>query len=66
MAASVLIEPWPNAIKESSVIASLENVSKKFGRQIALDSLVLSDRNARITLGSLVYTHRPERFCIFQ
>ena len=48
MAASVLIEPWPNAIKESSVIASLENVSKKFGRQIALDSFSLDLRAGEV------------------
>jgi ABC-2 type transport system ATP-binding protein len=48
MAASVLIEPWPNAIKESSVIASLENVSKKFGRQIALDSFSLQLRAGEV------------------
>ena len=48
MAASVLIEPWPNAIKESSVIASLENVSKKFGRQIALDSFSLELRAGEV------------------
>ena len=48
MAASVLIEPWPNAVKESSAIASLENVSKKFGRQIALDSFSLELRAGEV------------------
>src|SRR3984957_11061 len=48
MAASVLIEPWRDAIKESSVIASLENVSKKFGRQIALDSFSLELRAGEV------------------
>jgi ABC-2 type transport system ATP-binding protein len=42
MAASVLIEPQRNAIKQDgSPVASLHEVTKKFGRQVALDRFSL-------------------------
>src|SRR5580698_617139 len=51
MAASVIVEPCQNETNdnlESSVIASLRNVTKKFGRQIALDRLSLELRQGEV------------------
>jgi ABC-2 type transport system ATP-binding protein len=51
MAASVIVEPCQNATNdnlESSVIASLRSVTKKFGRQIALDRLSLELRQGEV------------------
>ncbi len=51
MAASVILEPCHNATNdniERSVIASLRSVTKKFGRQIALDRLSLELRQGEV------------------
>src|ERR1700726_1735913 len=41
MAASVMVEPRHSATNEGSAVASLHSVTKKFGRQIALDRFSL-------------------------
>ncbi len=41
MAASVLVEPWHKAVKERIPIASLREVTKKFGAHVALDRFSL-------------------------
>jgi ABC-2 type transport system ATP-binding protein len=51
MAASVIVEPCDNATNddlEGAVIASLRGVTKKFGRQIALDRLSLELRQGEV------------------
>jgi energy-coupling factor transporter ATP-binding protein EcfA2 len=51
MAATVVLEPCHDAINdgpEGSVIASLRSVTKKFGRQIALDRLSLQLRRGEV------------------
>jgi ABC-2 type transport system ATP-binding protein len=41
MAASVLVEPWHKAVNEGAPIASLREVTKKFGAHVALDRFSL-------------------------
>jgi ABC-2 type transport system ATP-binding protein len=41
MAASVLVEPWHKAVNEAPPIASLREVTKKFGAHVALDRFSL-------------------------
>src|SRR5580700_155757 len=49
MAASVLVEPQSSIAKnESTVVASLRSVTKKFGRQIALDRFSLELRPGEV------------------
>src|ERR1700678_1325873 len=51
MGTSVVVEPCHNTSighPEGSVIASLRNVSKKYGQQIALDRLTLALRRGEV------------------
>ncbi len=53
MAASVLVEPCHNAIPDrfdGAAVASLRDVTKKFGRQIALDHFSLELRRGEVVL----------------
>src|ERR1700733_4468707 len=48
MAASVMVEPYSIATNESSAVASLRSVTKKFGRQTALDRFSLELRPGEV------------------
>jgi ABC-2 type transport system ATP-binding protein len=48
MAASVMVEPYHSAINEGSAVASLDSVTKRFGRQIALDRFSLQLRAGEV------------------
>src|SRR5580704_6370198 len=48
MATSVMVEPYHSAINEGSAVASLHRVTKRFGRQIALDSFSLQLRAGEV------------------
>src|SRR6201994_2838069 len=48
MAASVMVEPYHTAASEGSAVASLHSVTKKFGRQTALDRFSLDLRPGEV------------------
>jgi ABC-2 type transport system ATP-binding protein len=48
MATSVMVEPYHSAINEGSAVASLHRVTKRFGRQIALDHFSLQLRAGEV------------------
>ncbi len=48
MAASIMVEPYSIATNESSAVASLRRVTKKFGRQTALDCFSLELRPGEV------------------
>jgi ABC-2 type transport system ATP-binding protein len=48
MAASVMVEPYLSATNEGSAVASLHSVTKKFGRQTALDRFSLELRAGEV------------------
>ncbi len=48
MAASVMVEPYHSVITEGSTVASLHSVTKKFGRQTALDHFSLELRAGEV------------------
>ena len=48
MAASVMVEPYHTATNEGSAVASLHSVTKRFGRQIALDRFSLGLRAGEV------------------
>jgi ABC-2 type transport system ATP-binding protein len=48
MAASVIVEPYHSATSEGSAVASLHSVTKRFGRQTALDRFSLELRAGEV------------------
>src|SRR5271156_502847 len=48
MAASVMVEPYHSATNEGDTVASLDSVTKKFGRQTALDRFSLDLRRGEV------------------
>src|ERR1700760_1778191 len=48
MAASVMVEPYHSVTNEGSAVASLHSVTKKFGRQTALDRFSLQLRAGEV------------------
>jgi ABC-2 type transport system ATP-binding protein len=48
MAASVMVEPYHSATDESTTVASLDSVTKRFGRQTALDRFSLELRAGEV------------------
>src|SRR5271156_807633 len=48
MAASVMVEPYHSATNEGDTVASLDSVTKKFGRQTALDRFSLELRAGEV------------------
>ena len=67
MAASVMVEPYHSATNEGSAVASLHSVTKKFGRQTALDRFSLQLRAGEVValLGPAPFSSAPVRVNVY-